>query len=107
MIGSLSSSKLNTFSPDTFVNRTGDLTTLEDWSFDAVNTEDAEEKHRLVWAMLNEFGLVKEFNIDLNVLCEFITQIKDGYQRNNNAYHNYSHGITGKFLLVNMLNLKL
>ena len=81
---------------ETFRSRNSDAKVFDEWSFDAVNTSDNIEKCRLVWAMLNDFGLIKEFNIDLHVLCEFILKIKDKYCAHNNAFHNFDHGITGK-----------
>ena len=85
------------FSPETLVSKATDRSILEDWSFDAINIEDPIEKNRLVWAMLDTFDLVKEFNIDLNVLCEFITKMKEKYSVNNNSFHNYEHGVTGNY----------
>ena len=84
-----------TLSVETFRSRNSDAKVFEEWSFDAVNASDNIEKCRLVWAMLNEFGLIKEFNIDLRVLVEFISRIKAKYGTHNNAFHNFDHGVTG------------
>jgi len=89
--------KTTAFSSETLVVQETDQHVFENWSFDAVNIQAQTEKCRLVWAMLNEFGLIKEFNIDLNVLCEFINRIKGKYSTYNNAFHNFDHGITGTF----------
>lgn len=46
--------------------------------------------------MLKDMNLISEYKIDLRVFCEFLSQIKEGYSTNNNPYHNYDHGVSGK-----------
>ncbi len=88
--------KLVIFTAESLVAQDGDEKLLNNWSFDAVNVQDHIEKSRLVWVMLQDFGLIKEFQIDLNILCEFINRIRTKYSTFNNSFHNYDHGITGK-----------
>lgn len=71
-----------------------DAENLSNWSFDISAISEWTEKSRLVWAILNQANLIKQYDIDLNKLCEFISQVKDGYCKNNNPYHNYDHGVT-------------
>ena len=69
---------------------------LDDWSFDILKIKDWTDKSRLVWAILKETDLMREFNIDAQVLCNFVSEVRDGYDANKNPYHNYSHGVSGK-----------
>lgn len=75
---------------------------LKDWSLNIPAITNDLEKSRLVWFMLEDLGLITEFSIDRNTLCEFILQIKAGYSLHKNAFHNYSHGVTG-----NKYNIKM
>jgi len=94
ILPSFNPEKLSIFTVDALVSNKGDDKLLNNWSFDAVNVQDQIEKGRLVWVMLQDFGLIKEFQIDLNILCEFINRIRTKYCTFNNAFHNYDHGIT-------------
>lgn len=68
---------------------------LADWNFDVPKISNDLEKSRLVWYMMEDFGLITDFEIDRNILCEFILQIKSGYSQHKNPFHNYDHGVTG------------
>ena len=92
--------KPNVFNAETFRSRNTDGIIFDEWSFDAAGLTDPIEKSRLVWAMLNAFGLINDFNIDLNILCEFITQIRGKYSTHNNTFHNFDHGITGNKIFL-------
>ncbi|RZK01560.1 MAG: hypothetical protein EOO43_24335 [Flavobacterium sp.] len=96
ILPSFNTEKMLIFTTDALVSHEDDEKLLNNWSFDAVNVLDHIEKGRLVWAMLQDYGLIKEFQIDLNILCEFINRIRTKYCTYNNAFHNYDHGITGK-----------
>lgn len=74
---------------------------LSDWNFNVPKIANDMEKSRLVWFMLEDFGLINDFEINRDTLCEFILQIQAGYQEHNNPFHNYNHGVTGIcFVLV-------
>lgn len=86
--------KTDKFTRALLSNGRKDTENMANWSFDISAIPDWTEKSRLVWVILNQTNLVKEYNIELNKLCEFVSQIKDGYTKNNNPYHNYDHGIS-------------
>jgi len=67
---------------------------LTSWTFDISAIEDWTEKSRLVWVILKEMNLIAEYKMDSKKLCEFVTQIRDGYNFYNNPYHNYDHGVS-------------
>jgi len=68
---------------------------LNTWTVDFSAIEDWTEKSRFVWVILKEMNLMTEYKIESKKLCEFVTQIRDGYNYYNNAYHNYDHGVSG------------
>lgn len=75
---------------------------LADWNFAVPHVTSDLEKSRLVWFMLEDFGLVDGFGIEKETLCEFILQIQAGYCQHKNPFHNYDHGVTGMQNDVNM-----
>lgn len=68
---------------------------MEEWSFNFTAISDLE-KSRLAWWMLDDLNLITEYNIPLPTLCEFMNQIRAGYTRFKNPFHNYNHSLTGK-----------
>jgi len=73
-----------------------DLDYLTNWSINVNAIEDWTEKSRIVWIILNDMNLIEEYNIDLKVFCDFVSQVREGYCSHNNPYHNYDHGVSGK-----------
>jgi len=80
------------------VSQGRDLDYLTNWSIDISSLEDWTEKSRIVWVLLNDMSLIEEYNIDLKVFCDFVSQVREGYSSHNNPYHNYDHGVSGKQL---------
>jgi high affinity cGMP-specific 3',5'-cyclic phosphodiesterase 9 len=58
-------------------------TSLDMWKF----TE--EELMYLIPEMFDEFGLFEEFNLDRVVMINFLSTVKEMYNRN--PFHNFSH----------------
>ena len=90
--------KPDKFSKELLVPEKNDSTILNNWSFDILKMEEWTERSRLVWVILNEMNLMNEFKIEPKVLCNFISEVRQGYDDNKNPYHNYGHGISGKVL---------
>lgn len=68
---------------------------MTNWNFDFPAITDIE-KSRLMWWMLEDLNLMMEFSISETTLCEFINQMRTGYMRYKNPFHNYNHALTGK-----------
>jgi len=76
---------------------------LDNWSFDVTKIENPHQKSRLVWVVLKDLNLLDTFKIDPNILCNFISDIREKYDYRGNPFHNYDHGISGKIDLENLL----
>ena len=72
-----------------------DASRLAGWNFNIPAIGSTIEKSRLVWVMLDDLKLLREFSVAKGTLCEFINQIKIGYTHRNNPFHNYDHALTG------------
>ena len=85
------------FNKDYLVASSNDSVILGDWSFDITKITNPHEKNRIIWVILNDLGLITEFKIDLEVLCRFITKLKEKYDKKDNPFHNFDHGVSGTY----------
>jgi GAF domain-containing protein len=83
----LSSITAQTMSSDLGVN----IDLLNDWN---LNAFEIEEHFLYVRAMLIDFDLINNFNIDLVRLENFVDQVKLLYGRRENPFHNFKHGFS-------------
>ena len=66
---------------------------LLQWSLDFFGP-NSNEKSRLISCMLHDMKLTSIFNIPLDALNEFINQMRELYNKRNNSFHNFDHGIS-------------
>ena len=81
------------FTPEYMVEYDDDRDRLLQWSLDFF-VPNNNEKSRLVWRMLHDMKLTTTYNIQLDTLCEFVNQVRELYNKRNNEFHNFDHGIS-------------
>ena len=57
--------------------------------------KEMDEKYRIVNTMFSEQGVNEELSVSSTVMLEFLKETSRIYNRRNNAFHNYDHGLTG------------
>jgi len=59
-----------------------------------------EEKYTTTWNILKKSEFSETFTIPEEVYANFIKEMQRGYDANNNAFHNFHHGIAGKIRFI-------
>ncbi|KAG1681390.1 Calcium/calmodulin-dependent 3',5'-cyclic nucleotide phosphodiesterase 1 [Nymphon striatum] len=70
------------------------LKSMDNWSFDIFAVNDAANGHCLRYIgyeLLNRYGLIHKFKMQMAQLENFLTAIESGYCKNKNPYHNNIH----------------
>lgn len=57
-------------------------------------------KVRIVYSMLKEQSVIDNYQIENDVFSRFIKETERLYNHKNNTFHNFDHGITGTFGLI-------
>ena len=81
------------FISDYMIEYDDDKIRLLNWSLNIFNSNN-NEKSRIVWYMLHDMKLMTTYNIQINILNEFVNQIRELYNKRNNSFHNFDHGIS-------------
>ena len=77
-----------------FVTNTNDETALNQSSFNILAIKSILEKHRIVWSMFQIENYFETYNIPLDNFSEFLHELKVRYNKSDNPFHNYDHGVS-------------
>lgn len=74
---------------------------LNNFNFDITRFVKEKQKMRIksIYTMFDSAGMVDQFEVDKPKLLNYIRKAEFYYERNNNPYHNFEHGITGKLII--------
>lgn len=64
------------------------LPSLRDWN---LNSFAIENKYNYIYSMLSDFNAIKEYQINDEVLYNFILRVKGECNKRKNPYHNFNH----------------
>ena len=68
---------------------------LPQWDFDQFELDNLTNHHGLsllFTEIMEDSGLLSEFNINSGLLTKYCIEIENGYRKHNNPYHNEMHG---------------
>lgn len=89
------SSGVDTIEALDFIPIENDLENLADWNLSIPAIENDLEKSRLAWRCLDRLKLLDEFKVPLDTLANFFNDVRAGYIKNKNPFHNYDHALQG------------
>jgi len=87
------SSGVDTIDAGDFLPMDNDLETLSNWNLSVPELDNDLEKSRLVWRSLTRLRLLDDHKIPLNTLASFLNEVRAGYKKNKNPFHNYDHAL--------------
>lgn len=73
---------------------------LADYNFDLINLDESKSpycKIKVVVTVFQQTGTLELFDIDRASFLMYLQKAQYYYQRNQNPFHNFDHGITGTF----------
>eukprot|EP00331_Platyophrya_macrostoma_P030302 CAMPEP_0176443124 /NCGR_PEP_ID=MMETSP0127-20121128/22232_1 /TAXON_ID=938130 /ORGANISM="Platyophrya macrostoma, Strain WH" /LENGTH=556 /DNA_ID=CAMNT_0017828285 /DNA_START=20 /DNA_END=1690 /DNA_ORIENTATION=- len=87
------SSGVDTIDVNDFIPMIDDNEMLTNWNLSIPAIENDLEKSRLVWRSLERLKLLDEFKVPLDTLANFFNEVRAGYIKNKNPFHNYDHAL--------------
>lgn len=63
---------------------------------------DNNELFHLSWKLLNKFDFFNKYNVEIEKWMEFIWRIERKYNKKENPFHNFHHGLTGLLSIKNL-----
>ena len=69
---------------------------LDEWGFNIMECE-LDEQYRVTWCMFDRLNLFEKYGLNLQKFPAFLMETQEMYNMNDNAYHNFEHGINGTF----------
>ena len=82
-----------------------DINRLLDWNFDILSVEALPDKFRHIFTMFHSLNFFESFGVDSKTFGRFVSMLQTEYDKRNNPFHNFNHGITvahgAYFLLKN------
>ncbi|CAK91630.1 unnamed protein product (macronuclear) [Paramecium tetraurelia] len=66
---------------------------LDLFEFNILVLDSSQEKHRIVYSILEKNGFISQYNLNKQCLAQFLSVLQKKYNRRNNSFHNYDHGI--------------
>ena len=79
---------------DNFIDHKEDSSLLNA-DFNILKFSKTIEKHRIVWAICKHIDFFDFFKINTYQFGEFLGCLQKKYDKRNNSFHNYDHGIAG------------
>ncbi|CAD8201785.1 unnamed protein product [Paramecium pentaurelia] len=67
---------------------------IDNFHFNILAVDDMIQKQLVVVEILKYHNLIKEYDIPLDTLCQFLSEVEYKYNKKNNVFHNYDHGIS-------------
>ncbi|CAD8156083.1 unnamed protein product [Paramecium octaurelia] len=67
---------------------------LDQFEFNILTLDSSQEKHRLVYSILEKNGFISQYNMNNQSLAQFLSVLQQRYNKKNNSFHNYDHGIS-------------
>ena len=69
---------------------------MSDFHFNILKySEDKIKRKNFVYAMFDSFDILEVYNVDLDKFSAYCDEAEKLYDKNQNPYHNYEHGVTG------------
>jgi hypothetical protein len=59
-----------------------------------------ERKFKFIYAMFKEQGVIQKYSMQSSIFLSFLKETEKLYNSQNNPFHNFDHGITGKVFLT-------
>ncbi|EGR34033.1 hypothetical protein IMG5_026540 [Ichthyophthirius multifiliis] len=67
---------------------------VDDWEFNVMLLQSDEEMYSTAWNILVRNNYVQTYNIKEQTFANFIKQMQLLYNKNNNPFHNFQHGLS-------------
>ncbi|CAD8126757.1 unnamed protein product [Paramecium sonneborni] len=67
---------------------------LDLFEFNILTLDSSQEKHRLVYSILEKNGFISQYKMNQQCLAQFLSVLQKKYNKKNNSFHNYDHGIS-------------
>ena len=71
---------------------------LSDLNFNTLALE-VIDLYYLSWRLMHEFNFFEKYGVVDDVWLEFIWKIERKYNKRDNPFHNFYHGLTGLFII--------
>ena len=68
---------------------------VDEWEFNALQLNENEEQYTIAWNILERRGYTQKYQITNKTFANFIQFLQYGYNKKNNNFHNFSHGLAG------------